>query len=126
MSFTHLATVPILRAFDEVMTRDFYLGWLGFTVDFEHRFAPGMPLYLGISRDGAQLHVSEHPGDGAVGIRVRLHISGVEALRAELAGRNAPYPLPQLDRPDWGFTELTVADPFHNRITFAERHPEKA
>ena len=44
------APVPILRIFDEAKAREFYLGFLGFTVDFEHRFEPGTPIYLGISR----------------------------------------------------------------------------
>ena len=35
------APVPILRMFDVEKARAFYLGFLGFTVDVEHRFALG-------------------------------------------------------------------------------------
>jgi hypothetical protein len=45
------APIPILRIFDEAKAREFYLDWLGFSIDFEHRFEPGTPLYMGISRD---------------------------------------------------------------------------
>ena len=33
--------VPILRMFDEAKTREFYCDFLGFTVDWEHRFEEG-------------------------------------------------------------------------------------
>ena len=39
-------STPILRIFDEAKAREFYVGYLGFRIDWEHRFAPGMPLYL--------------------------------------------------------------------------------
>lgn len=44
--------VPILRSFDEGKAREFYVTWLGFEVDWEHRFDPGTPLYMQVSRDG--------------------------------------------------------------------------
>ena len=120
MAFTHLATIPILRAYDEAKTREFYLDWLGFSVDFEHRFEPHMPLYMGISRNGLVLHISEHHGDGVPGIRVRVNITGVRELHAEFNAKGYKYNRPGLEHPDWGFWELTVVDPCNNRITFAE------
>ncbi|MBL8592018.1 MAG: hypothetical protein JNK01_04985 [Devosia sp.] len=33
MTLTYLQTVPILRSFDEAKAREFYIDWLGFTVD---------------------------------------------------------------------------------------------
>ncbi|MEM6436951.1 MAG: glyoxalase superfamily protein, partial [Cyanobacteria bacterium P01_D01_bin.115] len=38
-------TTPILRIFDEAKAKEFYVDFLGFQVDWEHRFQPGMPLY---------------------------------------------------------------------------------
>lgn len=35
--------IPILRSFSEDKAREFYLGFLGFTLDWEHRFAPTAP-----------------------------------------------------------------------------------
>lgn len=35
--------IPILRIFDEAKARAFYLDFLGFRVDWEHRFGPDMP-----------------------------------------------------------------------------------
>ncbi|TIS73102.1 MAG: VOC family protein, partial [Mesorhizobium sp.] len=43
-----LGTVtPILRMFDTVKAREFYLNFLGFEVRFEHRFDDNAPLYMG-------------------------------------------------------------------------------
>jgi catechol 2,3-dioxygenase-like lactoylglutathione lyase family enzyme len=36
---------PILRSFDERRARRFYVDFLGFEVEFEHRFEPGAPLH---------------------------------------------------------------------------------
>ena len=43
---------PILRSFDEAITKQFYFLFLGFKLDWEHRFEPGSLLYMQISRAG--------------------------------------------------------------------------
>ena len=75
---------PILRSFDERRTRRFYVDFLGFDVEFEHRFEPGMPLYLGVRKDECRLHLSEHYGDAAPGARVRIPVDDVKAYAATL------------------------------------------
>jgi uncharacterized glyoxalase superfamily protein PhnB len=110
---------PILRIFDETKAREFYLGFLGFTIQFEHRFEPGLPLYMGITRDGCTLHLSEHHGDGCPGARLRIHTSDVEAFHAELAVKNYKYNRPGLKDTPWDTREVTVLDPFGNQLTFA-------
>src|SRR3569832_1028529 len=74
MPIKHLRTVPILRSYDEGKAREFYIDWLGFTVDWEHRFEPNTPLYMQVSRAGIVLQVSEHHGDGSHGSHVRVEI----------------------------------------------------
>ena len=120
MTLKYLQTVPILRSFDEGKAREFYVDWLGFTVDWEHRFEPGMPLYMQVSRDGIVLHISEHHGDGSPGVHVRVNCTGVAELQAELVGKRYKNNRPGLERPEWGGLECTVVDPVGNRITFAE------
>ena len=39
---------PILRIFDEAKAREFYVEFLGFTVDWEHRFEPDLPLHASV------------------------------------------------------------------------------
>ena len=120
MAITHLSTVPIFRSFDQAKAREFYVDWLGFQVDWEHRFEPDAPLYMQVSRDGIVLHLSEHHGDGSPGIHVRVQITGVHDLHTELTEKRYKNNRPGLERPPWGGTEFTVIDPVNNRITFAE------
>jgi catechol 2,3-dioxygenase-like lactoylglutathione lyase family enzyme len=110
--------VPILRSFDEAKAREFYVGFLGFSVDFEHRFADDLPLYMGISRAGCVLHLSEHHGDGTPGAHLRIHTSDIAALHAELTAKRYKNSRPGLVERPWKTRELTVPDPFGNRITF--------
>jgi hypothetical protein len=110
-------TIPILRTFPGGEAHRFYVEFLGFTVDWEHRFDDGMPLYQQVSREGCVLHLSEHHGDATPGSAVRIEISDVRGLQRELADSTV-YPLQiGLCSEPWG-DDLTVPDPFANHITF--------
>lgn len=124
MPLNVLRTVPILRSFDEAKAREFYIDWLGFKVDWEHRFEPGTPLYMQVSRDGLVLHISEHHGDGSPGSHVRVEVTGLREFHRELIDKRYKNNRPGLEHPEWGGTEMTVIDPVNNRITFAEADPE--
>lgn len=116
-------TIPILRTFDETKSREFYLGFLGFTVDFEHRFEPGMPLYMGISRAGMFLHLSEHHGDASPGSNVYVPMRGLRDFHRELSEKNYNYGRPGIDSHPWADV-MQVYDPFGNRIRFAQERSE--
>ena len=60
MGSQFLKTTPVLRMFDIHKARELYLDFLGFKLDFEHRFEPDLPLDMGISLGSAVLHLSEH------------------------------------------------------------------
>lgn len=120
MTLTHLRTVPILRIFDEAKAREFYFDFLGFRMDRRHRLDDNAPLFMEISRDGIVLNISEHHGDGTPGSLVRVDILGIRELHAELIAKKYRYMRPGLERPEWGGTEMTVVDPFANRIIFVE------
>lgn len=112
------ATTPILRIFDAAKAREFYVGFLGFQVDWEHRFEPGLPLYLQVSRAGCVLHLSEHHGDCCPGAAMRIEVDDIDALHAELAARDYGYARPGIDAMPWGTRDMSVKDPFGNRLTF--------
>jgi catechol 2,3-dioxygenase-like lactoylglutathione lyase family enzyme len=120
MALTYLRTVPILRSFDEGKAREFYVDFLGFSVDWEHRFEPGTPLYLQLRRAGIVLHVSEHHGDGSPGVNVRIDVTGLRDFHAELIAKRYKNMRPGLETPEWGGTEMTVIDGAGNRLIFVE------
>jgi catechol 2,3-dioxygenase-like lactoylglutathione lyase family enzyme len=121
-SFTRI--VPTLRIFDVAKAKEFYVGFLGFKVDFEHRFEPDLPLYMQVSLGGVTLSLSEHHGDCSPGARIVIETTGLVAYHAGLAAKKYNYARPGLvDRP-WGATTMTVADPFFNHIDFSEHRSE--
>ena len=113
-------TIPILRMFDVAKAREFYLGYLGFRVEFEHRFHDEAPLFMGVSRGGAVLFLSEHHGDGTPGTNVVIRMSGIDALHRELVAKNYKYFNPSIQTQEWGTREMVVYDPFNNHLVFSE------
>lgn len=114
------APIPMLRMFDAEKAEAFYLGFLGFKLDWEHRFSADAPLYRQISRGGLILHLSEHHGDGSPGAVVFAPIEGIEAYHAEISAKGYRFMRPGIETVDWG-REMQVWDPSGNRIRFCER-----
>ncbi|MFT5507921.1 MAG: putative glyoxalase superfamily protein PhnB [Hyphomicrobiaceae bacterium] len=115
------SVTPTLRSFDEAMMREFYVDYLGFEITFEHRFGENFPLYVGLKRDDCELHLSEHHGDCSPGARVRIHVAGLHNYW-EILSKN-DYRFAKPGKPElqpWGDSELTISDPFSNRLTFFE------
>lgn len=112
--------VPIVRIFDVAKAHEFYLGFLGFSVDWEHRFHDNAPLYTQMSRSGLKLHLSEHAGDATPGSNMVVYMTGLRAFNKELLDKKYRYMRPGLSDEEWGL-EMQVIDPFNNHIRFMER-----
>jgi catechol 2,3-dioxygenase-like lactoylglutathione lyase family enzyme len=121
MTIQFQRAVPIFRIFSLEKAREFYLDFLGFKVDWEHRFEPDAPVFMQISRDGLAINLSEHHGDGTPGSIAYVYMTGVRELHRELNEKKYRHNRPCLPEQEWGMTELSVTDPFNNRITFGER-----
>lgn len=115
-----LEICPVLRTFDDSKARAFYLDWLGFVVEFEHRFHPEAPLYMSIVRDGLTLHLSEHHGDATPGSTTFVRMTGLADFHEEIMAKSYSNNRPGLEKAPWGL-EMEVIDPFGNRIRFNER-----
>lgn len=113
------AAIPILRIFSVDKAKEFYLDYLGFSLDWEHRFEEGFPLYAQVRRSGLTLHLSEHHGDATPGSTVFVPVEDIDALHRELAAKPYPYARPGVETVGWGRL-LQVADPFGNRLRFCE------
>ncbi len=70
MTIAFQRTIPILRIFSVEKAKEFYLGYLGFALDWEHHFDENTPTYMQVSRGGLTLHLSEHHGDCCPGSTV--------------------------------------------------------
>jgi len=113
------AAIPVLRSFSEEKMREFYLDFLGFAIDWEHRFEAGLPLYVQLSRSGLKLHVSEHHGDATPGSTVFVPVEDIDALQQELIAKKYGYSRPSIQAVGWGRL-MEIADPFGNRLRFCE------
>ena len=115
--------IPILRSFSEAKAREFYCQFLGFTLDWEHRFDATAPLYLQLRRGELLLHLSEHHGDATPGAALLIPVDDIAALQAELLAKDYPYARPGVRDEDWGRI-MEVADPFGNRLRFWQQLPQ--
>lgn len=104
--------VPILRVDDAAASARWYRR-LGFEQTFEHRFEPHLPAYVGIRREGAQLHLSEHEGDATPGTLVYVWVDDIDAVAAEFGIEVSVAP--------WG-REIALHDLDGNRLRIAQSH----
>ena len=112
--------VPILRMFDVAKAKEFYVDFLGFTWDWEHRFDDNAPLYAQVSRAGVAIHLSEHHGDAAPGVAMMIQTKGIDDFHRDLLAKNYRFARPGLENQPWGARTVSVADPFGNKLTFSE------
>src|SRR5215471_20451482 len=119
MSVNFQRTIPVLQSFDAAKVREFYLDFLGFTVDWEHRFEPDLPLYMQISRGDLILHLSEHHGDSTPGSVAFIDMRGLEEFHRELSGKRYSNLRPGLRHTEWNTRMMELIDPFGNRLRFS-------
>jgi catechol 2,3-dioxygenase-like lactoylglutathione lyase family enzyme len=112
--------IPILRVFDVAKAKEFYVGFLGFTVDWEHHFGENTPAYLQVSRAGLTLHLSEHHRDACPGSTVFVWMTGIEEFHREITGKGYKYLRPGIETAFYDAKCVEVIDPFGNRIRFNE------
>ncbi len=120
-------TVPILRIFDIDKAKEFYVGFLGFAVDWEHRFGPDMPIYMQVSRGGLVLHLSGHHGDCCPGSTVFVRLTGLAEFHREITAKGYGFLKPGVEDTFYGSKCMEVTDPFGNGSgsTRAPRRPRR-
>lgn len=111
---------PILRIFDEDKAKEYYIDFLGFKVDWEHKFGDNFPLYCQISRGPIVIHLSEHHGDSSPGSGLFLKMKGLKKFCEELLEKEYKNAKPEMTKQPWGH-EMKMADPFNNTIRFSEQ-----
>lgn len=101
---------PILPTADAGRSVEWY-GKYGFEKVFEHRFETHLPAYVGIRRDDAEIHLSEHAGDAPGPALLYIWVDQVEPLAA-ITGAT-------IDDMPWA-RDFEIADPDGNRLRFAQ------
>jgi uncharacterized glyoxalase superfamily protein PhnB len=113
--------VPIFRIFDVSKAKEFYVDYVGFKVDWEHRFDDNSPLYMQISLGALVIHLSEHYGDACPGSAVRLEVTRLRAFHQRLSAKQYRYLNPGIEETPWDSICMNLLDPFGNRLSFDEK-----
>jgi catechol 2,3-dioxygenase-like lactoylglutathione lyase family enzyme len=106
---------PILRTDDAEAALTWYAR-LGFAKEWEHRFEPGFPLFVSISRGPMRIFLSEHKGDARPGTLLYLSVHDIDAVATEF-GRT-------VQQTPWG-PEVELRDPDGNRLRIAPAQTER-
>jgi uncharacterized glyoxalase superfamily protein PhnB len=114
------STTPIFRIFNEDKAKEFYLTFLEFELDWEHRFEEDFPLYMQISYGNCIIHLSEHHGDCCPGGAIRIEVENLDLLHSILISKRYKYARPDIETTPWNSREVRIGDPFGNRIVFFE------
>lgn len=102
--------VPILHVSDAAVSVAWYER-LGFLEQFTHRFEPHLPAYVGLRREGAQIHLSEHAGDARPDTLVYLWVDVLDEIARE-------FGVPITSAP-WA-REAELVDPDGNRFRLGQ------
>ena len=125
-AFAAATTIPVLRIFSPDAASQFYVEFLGFTLDFGGPSQGGdSPWYAQVSRPGATLHLTEQQYEPGPGATVDIWIAGLDDYRDQLMGKDLGVYGPALGVPGitethWGARVMTLPDPFGNHLRISE------
>jgi len=109
--------IPTFRInnYDEAIK--FYVDFLGFTVDWEHRFSPAEPVYMQIARNGLVIHLSENKRFLS-GCIIFIETKEIETFQSELKNKHSQFFVPEIEITNWGTKQIEIKDPFENLLRF--------
>ena len=117
---------PVLRVLKIERSLDFYRA-IGFSQQWIYKPDPTLedPAYCTIEKDGCEVHLSSHSGDGAYGCAVFIACEDVDAIYdtiKETLGDSVG--LPPTDQ-TWNQREFYLTDPDNHSIRFCGPIPNK-
>ena len=122
MNFKIHTSIPVVRMLDEETTLTFYVDYLGFEIDWEHRFGddPKSPLYAQVRHGNATLHLNGHANTDSPVCEVRFPVTNLdeycEYLRAKTQGAEKPEVVDP--RYEGRNTDMNIIDPSGNHLVF--------
>lgn len=119
---------PFIRCSDITVSLSFYTDVL----DFKILQAPDpdptsfMSMYALLEREGDQVHLSQHTGDGAYGNVIYVLLNNLDETYKKFTANGLTVKdkvgiFMQPVEQTWGMKEFSVADPDGNRLTFGQR-----
>ena len=114
---------PFVRVASMKLAIPFYRS-IGFAEDWRRQFDSAFPIFASVSRDGIQLFLSEHAGDGAIGTRLFLNVSDVDRFHAECVENGVSVDEAPRDMA-FGVRQMSLRDVDGNILVFATPLPHR-
>lgn len=112
--------IPQLRITNADISLPFYIEGLGFTLDWQHQFEPGFPLFLQLTREGQTIFLTEHSGDCEVGGAIYFIVPNIDDCYTLFKPNKIQTTEKPADTP-WGTREMLITDPDGNKLRFSTR-----
>ncbi|MDQ2770169.1 MAG: glyoxalase superfamily protein [Bacteroidota bacterium] len=125
MPFLSLAcrmVTPVFAISDYSLAIDYYVGWLGFLIDWEEPLAVCNRHYFQVSRSNVILHLTDDAAECRPGSKAIAEVTGLLSYHHQLQSKDAAFELPPLHKTSWSdkVVQLEVVDPFGNHLVLAE------
>ena len=117
------SSIPVIRMLSEEDSKEFYLEFLGYKIDWEHRFTeddPDSPLYMQISYGDSIIHLNGHASNSSPTAEVRIPVKNLGHYELELGERCGKWPKPEAVDPRYEGrnTDMNIIDPADNYLVF--------
>ncbi len=117
MSSIELEGIPTFRILDYEKSIQFYVDFLGFNIDWEHRFGETEPVYMQVSKNGLTLHLTENERFQTEVI-VFVKTKGIDSYYLEISKKDPS--VPKVSSTPWQTKQMEIEDPFGNLLRFNE------
>ena len=111
--------IPTFGIRDYKTAINFYIDFLGFKIDWEHRFSPTDPVYMQISMNGLILHLSENKRFYTKAIAF-VETKEIKEFHKKLQERKPTNKIQDIVLTNWKTMQLEIEDPFGNLLRFNE------
>jgi len=118
MSRIEFKGIPTFRILDYEKAIKFYVDFLGFNLDWEHRFSETEPVYMQVSKNGLTLHLTENTRFQTEVI-VFVETKGIVGYYMEISKKDAS--IPKVSSTPWQTKQMEIEDPFGNLLRFNEK-----
>ncbi len=103
------STISMLRVKNARESEKFYCEKLGFKTSWELDPGDGFPVFLEIVRDQVAFHLSEHDGDGPLGVQTYVNVENAQKLYDEFVSHGVELHGPP-EEAEWGELTFSLED----------------